>query len=119
MAISGAGMRESKAAGWPKAKPVHSPENRTGQAWKAGSVQVMGEDIHGNVKMFDLPAGHFQCRFCLHIQKIVRVDARGFAACESCGTVHNDGNPEGQKPSNRELKRRIEKHKYECCHKGQ
>ena len=64
----------------PHGRAAHSTENRVGQAWKAGSVQVMGEDIFGNVKMFDLPAGHFQCKYCLHVQKIVRVDERGFVS---------------------------------------
>jgi DNA-binding MarR family transcriptional regulator len=96
-----------------------SVENRVGQAWKSGSVQVIGEDIFGQAKLFVLPAGHFQCKFCLHVQKTVRVDERGFAACESCGSIYNDGKPDEQKMSNRERKRRMEKHKYECCHKGQ
>jgi hypothetical protein len=100
-AVGGEAVR---GQGWPKAKPVHSPENRVGQAWRAGSIQVLGEDCFGNVKMFDIPAGHFQCRYCLHIQKIVRVDERGFAACESCGTIHNDGNPDGQEMSKRQKK---------------
>ena len=100
----------------PKGRLAHSTENRVGQAWKSGSVQVIGEDIFGNTRMFGLPAGHFQCKYCLHVQKIVRVDKRGFAACESCGTIYNDGNPAGEKMSNRERKRQLEKLKYDSRH---
>lgn len=93
-------------------------ENRIGQAWRAGSVQVMAEDIFGNAKMFDLPEGHFQCRYCLHVQKIVRVDERGFAACESCGTIYNDGKPEGEKMSKREKKMAENKFRAGCQRKS-
>jgi len=102
----------------PHGRLAHSTENRVGQAWRAGSVQVMAEDLYGNVKMFDLPAGHFQCRYCLHVQKIVRVDERGFAACESCGTIYNDGNPEGQKMSKREKKMAENKFRAGCQRKS-
>lgn len=101
----------------PKGRLAHSAENRVGQAWRSGSVQVIGEDIFGNAKLIDMPEGHFQCKYCLHIQKIVRVDERGFAACESCGTVYNDGNFAGEKMSNREKKHRESKFRADCQRK--
>ena len=97
----------------PRGRLAHSTENRVGQAWRSGTVQVLGEDIFGNAKLFDLPAGHFQCRHCLNI---VRVDDRGYAACVNCGMIYNDGMQLGKEISNREKKRRLEKLKYECRH---
>jgi hypothetical protein len=88
-----------------------SVENRVGQAWRPDSVQVIGEDIFGNVKLFKMPDGHFQCRHCL---TVVRIDGRGFAACENCGMIYNDGKVD-EKMSKRERKRREERFKYECC----
>lgn len=76
-------------------------------------MQVMGEDIFGNVKMFDLPAGHFQCKYC---RNIVRIDDRGFAACENCGSIYNDGTLDRNEMSNREKKRQLEKLKYDSRH---
>jgi hypothetical protein len=107
------GCQMSKQAGWPKSHPVHSPENRTGQAWKAGSIQVMVEDKWERMKLIDLPAGHFQCGYCL---QIVRIDERGYAACVNCGTIHNDGGLEKSEISNREKKRLLESLKYDCKH---
>ena len=99
----------------PKGRLAHSPENRVGQAWKSGSVQVIGEDIFGNTRMFDLPAGHFQCRHCL---AIVRIDDRGFAACVNCGMIYNDGMQMAPKPSHegRMSARKRKKLIYECNH---
>lgn len=74
-------------------------------------MQVIGEDLFGNVKMFDLPAGHFRCQHC---QTVVRIDERGFAACESCGMIYNDGKPEDRKMSNRERKRSEGKFRADC-----
>jgi len=102
----------------PCGRLAHSTENRVGQAWRAGSIQVMAEDLYGNVKMLDLPAGHFQCKYCLHVQKIVRVDERDFAACESCGVIYNDGQPRQEKMSNSKRKKLLERFKYDCLHKG-
>lgn len=101
-------------AGWPKARLAHSQENRVGQAWRPGHTQVIGEDIFGNAKIFDLPDGHFQCHHCL---TVVRIDERGFAACTNCGLVYNDGKTIGREPhkgrmSTRERKRLI----YDCNH---
>ena len=97
----------------PRGRLAHSMENRTGQAWRSGSVQVIGEDIFGNIKMFDLPAGHFQCRHCL---KVVRIDERGYAACENCGMVYNDGVIAPERMSNRARKKILEKLKYDSRH---
>jgi hypothetical protein len=110
--VGGETLSKNKAAGWPKSKPVHSPENRTGQAWRAGSVQVLVENYEG-AKLIILPAGHFQCRYCLNI---IRIDTRGYAACVNCGTIHNDGGLEKSKISNREKKRLLERLKYDCKH---
>jgi len=104
---------KSKSSGWPKARLAHSQENRVGQAWRSGSVQVIGEDIFGNAKLFTLPAGHFQCHHCL---TVVRIDERGFAACTNCGLIYNDGKTVENKMSNRERKRQLEKLKYDSRH---
>jgi ribosomal protein L37AE/L43A len=80
-------MKGHKAAGWPKQPKVTSPQNRTGQAWKPSSVQVVakrGEEI----KVFDMPRGSFLCKKC---NEIVRIDKRGFAACDKCGDIYNSG----------------------------
>jgi hypothetical protein len=90
----------TKKAGWPKSHPVHSPENRTGQAWRSGSVQIIVEDYDG-AKLICLPSGHYQCRYCLNI---IRIDERAVAACENCGYIYNDGGLEKSKMSNREKK---------------
>jgi hypothetical protein len=109
----------SKQAGWPKSKPVHAPENRTGQAWKAGSVQVMVEDKWERMKLIDIPAGHFQCRYCLNI---VRIDERGCAACENCGYIYNEGQvvepPKKSKISNREKKHADNNFRAKCQRKA-
>lgn len=98
----------------PRGRLAHSTENRVGQAWRSGSVQVMGEDIFGNVKMFDLPAGHFQCRHCL---TVVRIDERGYAACENCGMVYNDGKAIEKEPHKGRMSARSrKKFIYECNH---
>ena len=68
----------------PRGRVGKSVENRVVQAWRSGSVQVIGEDIFGNVKLFDLPAGHFQCKHCL---EVVRIDERGYAACVNRGPI--------------------------------
>jgi hypothetical protein len=81
------GCQMSKQAGWPKSHPVHSPENRTGQAWRSGSIQVIVEDYDG-AKLICLPSGHYQCRYCLNI---IRIDERAVAACVNCGYIYNDG----------------------------
>jgi hypothetical protein len=76
-------------AGWPRCNEVHSPENRTGQAWKPGRIQVMASC--GTVtKIFEMEHGLFDCRKpgCAGI---VRIDERGVAACEICGDIYNDG----------------------------
>ena len=94
-------------------RPGRSVENRVGQAWRSGSVQVIGEDLFGQAKLFVLPTGHFQCRHCL---TVVRIDERGFAACDNCGMIYNDGKPEIRGMSKRERKRRKDKLIYVCKH---
>jgi len=96
----------------PKGRIARSVENRIGQAWKSGKKQVIGEDIFGNAKVFSLPDGHFQCHHCL---AVVRVDERGYAVCENCGMIYNDGKLD-EKMSNRECKRQKDKLIYECKH---
>jgi hypothetical protein len=78
---------KAKKAGWPRCAEVHSPENRTGQAWKPEMVQVIGEDYSGNHRLFDLPKGNFRCKEC---NEIVEVDFRGVAYCLECGVIFND-----------------------------
>ena len=104
----------SKKAGWPKSHPVHSPENRTGQAWKQVFVDEVKEDRHGHIRPIKTPTGHFKC----HCGAIVRIDEHGNAACVSCGEIFNDvvkdHNPVGI--SNRAKKRAMDKLKYDCVH---
>jgi hypothetical protein len=95
----------------PMGRAGRSVENRVGQAWRSGRVQVIVEDVAG-AKLIQLPAGHFQCKHCL---VVVRIDERGFAACENCGMIYNDGKVD-EKMSNREKKRRKDKLIYECKH---
>lgn len=95
----------------PRGRAGRSVENRVGQAWRSGSVQVIVEDVAG-AKLIQLPAGHFQCKHCL---TVVRIDERGFAACGNCGMIYNDGKVD-EKMSNREKKRRKDKLIYECKH---
>lgn len=104
---------KSNKAGWPKARLAHSQENRVGQAWRPGRTQVIGEDIFGNAKIFDLPDGHFQCPHCL---TVVRIDERGYAACTNCGLIYNDGKTMEGKMSNRQKKKSLERLKYDCKH---
>ena len=92
----------------PRGRLAHSTENRVGQAWRSGSVQVMGEDIFGQAKVFSLPSGHFLCKKC---DAVVRIDARGFAACDVCGEIYNDFS-EVKIVSRRAQKRRMEEFKY-------
>lgn len=101
-----------KKSGWPKQAPVHSPENRTGQAWKERTVKKQIEAGNGKIKTIEVSDGHFKC----HCNAIVRIDEHGYAACEECGEIYNS-NIICSPTSNRELKRRIEKHKYDCGHK--
>lgn len=92
-------------------RPEHS--SRVGTAWKPAWVQVMGEDVFGQTGIVDLPEGHFRCRYCLNV---VRMDGRGYAACENCGMVYNEDMTINQEMSNREKKRRLEKLKYDSRH---
>ena len=102
-----------RVIGWPKYKPVSSPENRIGQAWKPGEIQVIGEDEGGNAKIFSLPDGNYKCS----CGSVVTVYKNAVAACEGCGEIYSDpSTPEGRM-SRKEQKRRVERHKYECVHK--
>ena len=80
--------KKAKRTGWPKARPAHSFEGRVGQAWRPGKVLKEGVDLFGNKKVFLVEEGHFMCRQC---GSVVRIDKNGFAACESCGEIYNDG----------------------------
>lgn len=67
----------------------------------------MAEDMPGHAKIFLLPDGHFRCS----CGAVVRMDVRGYAACEGCLAIHNDV---ARPVSNRERKRRLEKYIYDC-----
>lgn len=101
-----------KKAGWPKARRAHSQENRVGQAWKQRIVEKQMEDRKtGKIKVFKIPNGHFRCR----CNGIIRLDHRGYAACEKCGQIYNDGPTVvvGRK----QKKRDLERFKYDCIYK--
>ena len=83
--------------------------SRVNTAWRPAYVQVVGEDVFGQHQVFDLPEGHFRCR----CGNVVRIDVRGFAACELCGQIYNDGGNAKAAMSNRERKRQLEKLKYD------
>jgi hypothetical protein len=74
-------------AGWPRCNEVHSPENRTGQAWKEIEVKVFDneKDYAINVSI-----GHFAC----NCGSVVRYDEHGNAVCERCGEIYNSGRRE-------------------------
>ena len=83
--------------------------SRVNTAWRPGYIQVIGEDVFGHHRVFDLPEGHFRCR----CGNVVRIDVRGFAACELCGQIYNDEGNAKAAMSNRERKRQLEKLKYD------
>lgn len=64
--------------------------NRVGQAWSQDKAIVVGEDIFDQPVAGLLPIDHFRCRCC---DNIIRVDSRGYACCEGCGAIYNDGAP--------------------------
>jgi hypothetical protein len=82
-----------KRAGWPKQPPVHSPENRFGQAWRPikteGCVLSWQPDGHytTDFKTHEILNGHFKCSCGC----IVRIKGNGCAICEGCGDIFNDG----------------------------
>jgi len=98
-------------AGWPKCHEVHSPENRTGQAWKEEEAYVFDNEKYAVGKR---SLGHSLCR----CNAIVRIDKHGYAACEVCGEIWNDGvKVSNLAPiSNRAKKRLNDKLKYDCMH---
>lgn len=94
----------------PMGRTGRSVENRVGQAWRAGSAQVVSDG-----RLIDCPLGSFTCG----CGEIVYIDSRGFAACGSCGAVFNDGNSgEQMRISNREKKRRMGEFRVECQRKS-
>jgi hypothetical protein len=62
---------------------------REGQAWSQDKAIFEEKNIFDQPVHLRLPIGPFLCE-----QKecgaIVRVDSRGFAFCEKCGTIYND-----------------------------
>lgn len=112
---------KSKKAGWPKVQEVHSPENRTGQAWKAkeGLACVLIWD-----RKCDPPK--FKCGDEVKVNQgpvlckcggVIRIDTRGYAACEGCGEIYNANIGENlYQMSNRAKKRLNEKLIYDCLH---
>ena len=99
----------------PRGRLAHSAENRVGQAWRSGSVQVVGEDIFGQVKVFSLPSGHFLCKKC---DAVVRIDARGFAACDVCGEIYNDCTSSKPKMTEKSKKRSMGNFRVACQRKA-
>lgn len=89
-----------KKAGWPRARLPHQHEGKVGQAWRARTEYQEGEDVFGNKKSFQVEVGPFLCR----CGAIVRIDKNGFAACEHCGEIFNDGPIEASE----KIKRRAE-----------
>jgi hypothetical protein len=83
--IGGYELSETKhsRAGWPKQKEVHSPENRTGQAWKEDEAWVFNNEKFVARKR---PIDHFTCK----CKAVVRLDSHGNAVCEECGKIYND-----------------------------
>lgn len=73
----------------PKGRLAHEGRvNRVGQAWSQDKAIVVGKDIFDQPKVDLLPIDHFKCRQC---ENVVRIDSRGYACCERCGAVYNDG----------------------------
>lgn len=65
----------------PKGREAHHEVNRTGQAW--GSVPEKSV-----VDGYEVVTGfhHSKCA----CGAVIRIDGRGWAACEDCGEIHND-----------------------------
>jgi hypothetical protein len=77
---------KAKKSGWPRSRQCHEHSSRYDQAWNQFKALVFNE--FGETK--DLPIGHFTC-LQPACSGVVRVDSRGFAACEICGYIYNDG----------------------------
>ena len=60
--------------------------NRVGQAWSQDKALVFND--FGETSL--LPVDHFHCK-SKACGAVVRVDERGFAFCEKCGEIYNDG----------------------------
>lgn len=89
-------------------------QNREGQAWKPGRVEVEGVDIFGNKKKFMAEKGHFRCKKC---DAVVRFDIRGYAHCEKCGDIYNDGVAEAQKIKARSKRNADRSFRAKCSRK--
>lgn len=63
--------------------------DREGQAWSQDKATFEEKDIFDQPIQVHLPIGPFLCeeKGC---GSIVRIDDRGFAFCEECGTIYND-----------------------------
>ena len=79
--------KKAKKAGWPRARLARQHEGKVGQSWRARTENLEGVDAFGNKKMFRVEVGPFLCR----CGAVVRIDKNGFAACEKCGEIYNDG----------------------------
>jgi hypothetical protein len=99
---------------WPKHHVATSPQNRVGQSWKPGKVELEGEDVFGNKKKFMMDKGLYKCKKC---NEVVRIDIRGYAHCTKCGEIHNDGFTAIPRISNRGRKKLIERFKYDVLYK--
>lgn len=75
-------------------------EGRVGQAWGRKKVPAEGKTKFGKKITVMVDAGHFRC----HCGAIVRIEKNGFAACEHCGEIFNDG----QAGASEKIKRRAE-----------
>jgi hypothetical protein len=64
--------------------------DREGQAWSQDKAVFEEKDIFGQPIRVRLPIGPFLCEQP-DCGAVVRVDERGFAFCEKCGTIYNDG----------------------------
>jgi len=100
---------------WPKGHPACDHlQNKEGQAWRPGKVELEGEDIFGNKKKFMVDKGQYKCKKC---DAIVRFDIRGYAHCTICGEIHNDGIREIPRISNRVKKDMYHKRRVDCLRK--
>jgi len=80
--------------------------SRVGQAW--AQVKVWVVDDSRDVSL--LPFSHFRCSRC---DAVVRIDTRGYAACECCGLIFNDGRlPYRHEKKSSELARRVKRAHY-------
>ncbi len=102
---------QTPRAGWPKVALAHSFEGRVGQAWGVHKVLKETTDEWGKKKIVKVIDGHFRCK----CGAVVRIDKNGFAACEKCGLIYNDGSVHDAEHqlSNRQKKKLTEKFIYD------